>query len=90
VIRGPSASIRPGVPAIALGTGLIHGAGPGSATARVDQGDVGEVALLDTSPEMGGSISTTLLNASVASAASGYVASNGGAGTATVGESGQE
>jgi hypothetical protein len=32
----------------------------------------------------------TLLNASIASAASGHVASNGGAGTATVGESGQE
>lgn len=58
MIREPSASVRPGVPAIALGTGLIHGAGPGSA--------------------------------SVASAASGYVASNGGADTATVGESGQE
>jgi hypothetical protein len=65
VIRGPSASVRPGVPAIALGTGLIHGA-------------------------LGGSIGTMLLNASVASAASGYVASNGGSGTATVGESGRE
>lgn len=90
MITGPPASVRPGVPAIALGTGLIHGAGLGSATARVDQGDSGAFALLNTGHEIGGPISTTLLNVSVASAASGRVVGNGGAGTATVGESGQE
>jgi hypothetical protein len=78
------------VPAIALGTGLIHGAGPGSATARVAQRDAGAFALLNADREMGGSIGTMLLSAPVASADPGGVASHGGAGTVTVGESGQK
>jgi hypothetical protein len=90
VITGPSASVRPGVPAIVLGTGLIHGVGPGGATARVAQGDAGAFALLNADREIGGSIGTTLLSAPVASADPGGVASHDGAGTVTAGESGQK